>query len=116
MNDAAFSRELRWLLVAWLALIALMLTSLGSAYLSLGAGNAVAGVAIAVVKSAIVVALFMRLARASALLRIVAVASLVTWLLMIGLSGVDFATRRDEPSATQPPQQLPPLHDGRAAG
>jgi caa(3)-type oxidase subunit IV len=114
MNDAAFSRELRWLLIAWAALIALMLASLGSAYLHLGAGNAATGVVIAVIKSAIVVALFMRLARASALLRIVAAAALVIWLLMVGLSGVDFATRRDEPALTQPPQQLPPLHDGRA--
>ncbi|MDQ6640599.1 MAG: Caa(3)-type oxidase subunit IV [Pseudomonadota bacterium] len=107
------ARELRRLLFAWAALIALMLSSLGSAYLSLGVGNLVAGLAIALVKIAIVVWLFMRLGRASATLRIAAAIGLAAWLLLAGLSGVDYATRAHEPAAVQRPGQLVPLQTDR---
>jgi cytochrome c oxidase subunit IV len=107
MNDKQFRRHALKLLLAWLALLALMFTSLGSAYLSLGIGNAIAGVAIAVVKSAIVLLLFMGLVRASAMIRIVAATALCTWLLLVALSGVDYATRPHEPAAFQLPRQLP---------
>jgi cytochrome c oxidase subunit 4 len=109
MNDTPFKRHALKLLLAWLALLALMFASLGSAYLPLGIGNAVAGVAIAVVKSAIVLLLFMGLARASAMVRIVAAAALCTWLLLVALSGVDYATRPHEPAVFQRPLQLPAL-------
>jgi len=109
MNDSQFKRHASKLLLAWLALLALMFASLGSAYLSLGIGNAVAGVAIAVVKSAIVLLLFMGLARASAMIRIVAATALGTWLLLVSLSGVDYATRPHEPALFQLPQQIPGL-------
>jgi len=105
MTDPEFTRHARHLLLAWIALIALMLASLGSAYLSLGIGNAVAGLVIAIIKSAIVIALFMRLAGASAVVRIVAATALATWLLLPALSGVDYATRRAEPAAYQAPEQ-----------
>jgi cytochrome c oxidase subunit 4 len=109
MNDTQFKRHALQLLLAWLALLALMFASLGSAYLSLGIGNAIAGIAIAVVKSAIVLLLFMGLARASAMVRIVAATALCTWLLLVALSGVDYATRPHEPAAFQTPRQLPSL-------
>jgi cytochrome c oxidase subunit 4 len=106
MNDDSqrFNRRARHLLYAWLALIALMLTSLGSAYLRLGPWNPVAGLVVAAIKSAIVLWLFMHLARASALLRIIA--GLATLALLFALSGVDYATRRTEPAAMQQPHQL----------
>jgi cytochrome c oxidase subunit 4 len=109
MNDTQFRRHALKLLLAWLALLALMFASLGSAYLSLGTGNAVAGVAIAIVKSAIVLLLFMGLARASATIRLVAAAALGAWLLLVSLSGVDYATRSHEPAVFQLPRQLPSL-------
>src|SRR5213076_957779 len=59
MNNSRFARQVRRLALAWIALLALMFASLGSAYVLLGIGNAVAGLVIASVKVAIVIALFM---------------------------------------------------------
>ena len=107
MNGSRFARRARRLALAWVALLALMFASLGSAYVALGIGNVVAGIVIAIVKSAIVIALFMRMACTSAMVRIAAATALATWLLLIALSGVDYATRPDEPAAYQPPRQVP---------
>ncbi|MDR6536531.1 cytochrome C oxidase subunit IV family protein [Variovorax soli] len=107
MNDTAFERHSRQLLFAWVALLALMLASLASAYVPLGPGNAFASLGIAILKSAIVVGLFMRLARAPTIVRIAAATSLATWLLLIALSGVDEATRPHAPAAVQPARQTP---------
>ena len=63
----AHARRLGW---AWLALLALMLASLGSSYVPMGAGNAAAGIGIAIVKSTLVVWLFMRIGSASASVRV----------------------------------------------
>ena len=94
------------LIAAWVALIALMLTSLGSAYVPLGPWNLVASVAIASIKSLIVLALFMGLLRAPALLRIVAGIGFALLALLFGLSGVDYATRVSPPAAVQQPAQV----------
>ena len=64
------AREARRLALVWLALLALMLASLGSAYVPLGLGNVVAGLAIAGVKAGLVIACFMRLGRAPAITRL----------------------------------------------
>jgi cytochrome c oxidase subunit IV len=109
MNEREFKRHAFKLLLAWLALLVLMLSSLGSAYLSLGVGNLIAGVAIATVKSSIVALLFMRLAGSSATVRLVAVIGIAMWLLLAALSGVDYATRSRQPAAFQLPRQLPSL-------
>jgi cytochrome c oxidase subunit IV len=106
-NDTTrFFRHARHLLFAWIALIALMLTSLGSAYLHLGPWNAVAGLVIAALKASIVLWLFMDLACAGAMLRIVACAAAATLALLFGLSSVDYATRARAPTAMQQPLQL----------
>jgi cytochrome c oxidase subunit 4 len=104
-----FAREARGLGVAWLALLALMLLSLGSAYLRLGTGNLVAGLVIAALKAAIVAWWFMHLRVASATLRTTALVALFMLALLSSLSGVDYATRRHEPAAVQQPQQIEPL-------
>jgi cytochrome c oxidase subunit IV len=109
MNEQQFRQRRKHVAIAWVALLALMLASLGSAYLSLGVGNLVAGLVIAAIKSAIVVVLFMGLARSSAMVRIAAVTALATWALLAGLSGVDYATRPNEPAVYQSPAQLAPL-------
>ena len=106
MNDRDFRRHVRHLVLAWLALIALMLASLGSAYLSLGIGNALAGLGIALVKAAIVAGLFMGLARAGALLRIVAAVAVATLCILLVLGGLEQATRPAQPAAYQQPEQL----------
>lgn len=104
-----FAREARRLLLAWLALITLLLSSLGSAYLSLGAFNPVLSIGIALFKSAIVVWLFMQMKKASALVRLAAASGLAMLTLLAGLTGVDYATRASTPAVMQPPQQLSPL-------
>jgi caa(3)-type oxidase subunit IV len=114
MNDRDFRHHLRRLGFAWAALIALMLASLGSSYLSLGIGNFFAGIVIAILKSTIVVALFMGMMRSQALVRIVAAAALGTWCLLLALSSLDQATREREPASMQAPRQLAPtLKEGR---
>jgi cytochrome c oxidase subunit IV len=101
-----FARTARTTAFVWVALLALMLASLGSAYLKLGAFNMVAGLAIAAIKAALVAWLFMRLREAGPLIRLVAVVGLGVWLILIGLSGVDYATRTSTPAGVQRPQQL----------
>jgi cytochrome c oxidase subunit IV len=97
---------------AWVALLALMLTSLGSAYLPLGPWNLVVGLAIAAIKSSIVLWLFMGLARAPATLRLAAGLGLATLALLFSLSGVDYATRDVHPAPMQRPQQLDSISKG----
>ena len=104
-----FSRTARTLGLAWVALLVLMLASLGSSYLPLGPWNMVGGLAIATIKAAIVAWLFMRLRDSGPLVRLVAVAGLGLWSIQTVLSGVDYATRSVTPAAVQSPQQLPPL-------
>jgi cytochrome c oxidase subunit 4 len=99
----------RHVLVAWAALIALMLASLGSAYVPLGPWNAVISLAIAAVKMGVVLWWFMQLRRAGALLRLCAVAGLFLLALLFGLGGLDAATRDRHAAPVQAPQQLPQL-------
>jgi cytochrome c oxidase subunit 4 len=100
------------LIVTGAALLALMLASLGSAYVPLHGWNAAVGLAIAAIKSALVVVVFMRLPRGPALARIALALGLGLWLLLAALSGIDSATRPDQPAAMQVPQQLRPLRAG----
>ena len=109
-QDRGFARKARHMLLAWIALIALLLLSLGSAYLSLGALNPVLSLTIAALKTAIVVWLFMQMKDASPLVRITAASGLATLALLVGLSGVDYATRAVEDATVQQPQQLPSLY------
>src|SRR6201985_3664326 len=104
----AFARSARTIASTWLALLALMLASLGSAYLELGPWNMVVGLAIAAVKSAIVAWLFMRLRESGPLIRLVAAVGLGVWFILLALSGVDYETRHFTPAAVQRPLQLPP--------
>lgn len=103
MNDREFRRHVRRLGFAWLALIALMLASFGSAYIPLGIANPLIGTGIAVVKASIVIALFMGLLRADALIRIVAAVALGTWCLLMGLGGLDEVTRSRSPAVFEQP-------------
>jgi cytochrome c oxidase subunit 4 len=107
-RDAAFRREARTLVLTWLALLALMLASLGSAYLNLGVFNVVAGLVIAAIKAGLVAWLFMRLRDAGRLVRLTALAGLGLWGIQVGLTGVDYVTRTQTPAAVQAPQQLAP--------
>jgi cytochrome c oxidase subunit 4 len=107
-DDRRFASAARTLAVSWVALLALMLASLGSAYLRLGPWNMVAGLVIAAIKAAIVAWLFMRLRESGPLIRLVAVVGLGVWCILVALSGVDYETRSLAPAAVQRPQQLLP--------
>ena len=109
MEDARLHRHGREILLTWGLLLALMLTSLGSAYLRLGALNVVAGLVIAAVKAALVLWIFMRLRSAPALIRLVAAIGFALWGVLVALSGVDYATRVLTPAEVQRPLQLVPL-------
>lgn len=105
-DERTFARTARRLGLAWCALLALMLASLGSAYLKLGPWNWVTGLVIASIKAAIVAWLFMRLRESGPLIRIFAVVGLGVWCILIGLSGVDYETRSLTPADAERPQQL----------
>jgi cytochrome c oxidase subunit 4 len=81
------------LVFAWIALLALLGLTLGSAYLPMGAANTALNYAIALAKAAIVMVVFMHAARGDGFVRVLALAGLV-WLLMLGALGLaDYATR-----------------------
>ena len=107
-DERRFARTARTLAATWIALLALMLASLGSAYLKLGPWNMVSGLVIAAIKAALVAWLFMRLRESGPLIRLVAVAGLGVWFILVALSGVDYETRSQTPAAVQRPQQLLP--------
>jgi cytochrome c oxidase subunit 4 len=105
-----FERERRTIASTWVALLLLMLASLGSAYVKLGPWNMVTGLVIAGIKAGLVAWLFMRLRESGPLIRLAAVAGLGAWCILLVLSGVDYTTRALTPTPVERPQQLPPVH------
>jgi cytochrome c oxidase subunit IV len=73
----------------WLALLVLLFTSLGSAYIRLGAWNTFIGIAIALIKAGLVALLFMELLRSRALIRLAGAAGLVFVVILFGLTTVE---------------------------
>jgi len=92
MNTSAYAIWRRNILV-WLALVVLLLSTLGAAYLPLGGGNLVVGVAIAATKAALVVALFMGLRQADTLIKLAAAAGIVWLTFMFALTLSDVLAR-----------------------
>ena len=79
--------------LVWVALICLLLVTLGSAYVPLGWANSAINLAIAAVKALLVAFFFMHLRSAHYMLRIAAAAGLFWLAILIGLSLTDFAVR-----------------------
>jgi cytochrome c oxidase subunit 4 len=79
--------------LVWAALLALLLLSLGVAYVPMGRMTTVAGIVIAGVKSVLVVLLFMEVASSKPLIRIVAISGLVFLIAMFALTLTDVLTR-----------------------
>jgi cytochrome c oxidase subunit 4 len=98
----------RPLVLSWLALLALLALSAGSAWLRLGWINTAIGLAVASVKALLVALVFMRLRLTHPLLRLTAVAGLTTLALLFILSGADYATRREVPAPWQQPATVVP--------
>lgn len=101
-------RAARPLLLVWLALMALLFASLGSAYLPIGRLNLIAGLVIAAVKIVFIVRWFMRLDRSPVWSAVAALVALTALALLGGLTAFEGATRPNDPAVWQAPQQLPP--------
>jgi cytochrome c oxidase subunit 4 len=79
--------------LVWAALLALLLLSLGIAYVPMGRITMAAGIVIAAAKSTLVVLLFMELAQSRPLIRVVAISGLVFLIAMFALTLADVLAR-----------------------
>lgn len=90
-------REVRHLwrrnLLIWAALLALLFSSLAFAYLPLGKITTAAGIVIAFVKAALVLALYMELAKSKALIWLAAVSGILFLAALFSLSLADVLSR-----------------------
>jgi cytochrome c oxidase subunit 4 len=83
----------RTYVLSWFALVALLLLTLGSAYLPLGWANTAINLTISVTQAAIVLLFSMHLRSAHPTLRIVAGSGFLGIAILIALSLADFLTR-----------------------
>ncbi|MBA2919452.1 caa(3)-type oxidase subunit IV [Sphingomonas sp. MAH-20] len=89
------SRALGWIWACWAALLVLLATTTGLAFLPLGRWNLVVAIAIASLKALIVVIVFMELRRSSGLVRVFAGAGFLWLMILLGLTGADYANRHE---------------------
>jgi cytochrome c oxidase subunit 4 len=101
-------RSNRPLILTWLALMALLAATAAIAWLPLGWLNTAISLGIALAKALLVALVFMRLRRAHGLLRLTAVAGVVTLCLLFGLAGADYATRVHDVAPWQQPATVAP--------
>ncbi|QBQ56530.1 oxidase [Nitrosococcus wardiae] len=85
--------SLKTYLFVWIALLLLLLATLGSAYIFLGSFNIVLNFLIAVGKALLVLAFFMHLKYISYLTRIFAAAGFFWLVILFGLTMSDYSTR-----------------------
>lgn len=109
-------RDVRRIMWAWGALIALLALTCASAWWAIGAWNGVINLAIAAAKAAVVALVFMHFG-ASGVVRACVGVALFVLLLIFALGGSDYATRDLHPAAWQAPAGVSPdadRHDGTA--
>lgn len=92
MSSKAYGIWKRNILV-WLALLLLLVLTFGVAHLSLGVGNVVAGLAIAMIKAGLVVMIFMGLRDATTLIRLASAAGIFWLVFMFALTLSDVLSR-----------------------
>jgi cytochrome c oxidase subunit 4 len=80
--------------MVWLALAALLATTVIAGYIPLGALNTVISMAIAATKAALILIFFMKLKTSSALARLASLAGLFWLVLMFCLTAGDYLTRQ----------------------
>jgi len=78
----------------WLALLALLALTVGSAFIPLGLGNGLINASVAAIKVALVMVFFMKLRSSSGLLRLAALAGMFWLILMFVLTASDYLTRQ----------------------
>jgi cytochrome c oxidase subunit 4 len=102
--------RVRTYIVCWAALLGLLGLTCASAFVPLGAFNAVVNFGVAAAKAVLIASFFMHLRQATALVRIFSVVGLCVLLLLFGLSGADYATRGTSPApwAAPQPRQIAP--------
>jgi len=96
MNVEQHANGLRgWLMpcAVWLALLILLATTVGSAFIHLGPLNSIINFTIAALKAALIAVFFMNLRTSSPLLRLAAVAGLLWLTFMFTLTAGDYLTR-----------------------
>jgi len=81
------------LIGVWLAVMALLGLSLGTAYLPMGRYNSIVCVTLAFIQALLVWTFFMRLRWSGLLVRLIAMVGLLWLLLLLGLSLTDYLTR-----------------------
>ncbi|HEY7887867.1 MAG TPA: cytochrome C oxidase subunit IV family protein [Steroidobacteraceae bacterium] len=81
------------LIGVWLAVIALLGVSTGSAYIPMGRFNSIVCVTIGFIQALLVWTFFMRLRWSGLLVRLIAVTGLLWIVLLLGLSLTDYLTR-----------------------
>ena len=81
------------LIGVWLAVIALLGLSLGTAYIPMGGYNSIVCVTIGFAQALLVWTFFMRLRWSGLLVRLIAVIGVLWILLLLGLSLTDYLTR-----------------------
>jgi cytochrome c oxidase subunit 4 len=81
------------LIAVWLAVIALLGLSLGTAYIPLGRFNSIVCVSIGFAQAVLVWTFFMRLRWSGLLIRLIAAIGLLWIMLLLGLSLTDYLTR-----------------------
>ena len=84
---------LRTYVATWVALLALLALTCGSAFVHLGTFNIVVNLGIALVKALLVVFVFMHVREGTPMVRVAAVAGVLWLCILAGLSVVDFAGR-----------------------
>ena len=92
------TRPPRHILLAWLALLALLLATLGLAFVPMGSGNIAVALTIGWIKGLIVALVFMKLARGASLRWVFAGAGFFWLLFLFGLTATDYLTRQGWPS------------------
>lgn len=100
----AWRQARRGHVLTWLALLALLALTAGSAWLPLGVWNGALNLAIALAKAALVGWRYMALRRDDGVPRLVAATGLATVLLLLGLTAADYGTR----VLRRAPWQVPP--------
>lgn len=88
----------------WAALMVLLALTTASAFVPLGAWNAIINFVIAAMKALLVAVFFMHLNRMSAFVRVVAATAIFMLALLFALSGSDYATRNVAPAAWSAPR------------
>ena len=94
--------------LTWLALLALLALTAGTALLPLGAWNSIINLAVAAAKAGLVAWVYMRLGDSHALIRLTAITGLMMLVLLFCLAASDYATRLIQPAAVQKPHTLAP--------